>query len=801
MHGFTAPLTTFVGRASEVADVVGLLGANRMVTVAGMGGVGKTRFAGEVAREVAGRYADGAWLVELGAVQDAALVPATVAAAMGLPAAPSLSPVESLCAALARRQLLLVLDNCEHLLGAAAGLCRALLPAADDLRVLATSREPLRVAGEARYRLQPFAVAGPGTTERDMACSDATGSDAVTLFADRARLADPHFCLDDRAAPLVARIVARLDGIPLAIELAAARIESLGLDHLAARLDDSRWMLASSDRAAAARHQSLEATVDWSYRLLGQTEQQVFRRLAVLPGPFTLDGAVAVAGADAGPAVLHLVECSLLAAPQTSPDGRARYAMLETLRAFGRDRLADTGEEHAAASGMARHALAVADAAAAASRSSTSELAACRWLDAEDASLSQALAWSLEHDHAAALRLANALTYWRNIRGRSAEAYAQLNAAATHAAPGTAAWREAQYFLAQAGAKRSQAAALAHYRAASCGPGAEPPSVTVALALAGEANTLNLLGRHDEGAAIAARALTLAREIADPNAEVFALLCLSQACQLADDLDGAVDWAREAGRIDPASIPGDFARDCWTMLAVALTETGDLDAARDTSSTLLALARQAGDLTSEAVGRYLLADVELRAGNLAGAWQELRSAVRMALDIQHRIQLVVCLPIGAQLCAAAGRWADVVTIYAARREAGKDIAESPPAVARHEELTRRAASELAPGELRRAEARGAAMALDTAGEFLLVVAAEPGQRAERAAGAPAGHELSQREQELVALVARGRTDAQIAGDLHISVSTVRSHLDRIRDKTSCRRRADLTRLALQAGLA
>ena len=468
MHGFTAPLTSFVGRVVEAGEVADLLSAHRMVTVAGVGGVGKTRFAGEVARTVGCRFADGAWLVELGAVQDGSLVPATVAATMGLPQDPSQSPIDSLCTALARRQLLLVLDNCEHLLGAAAELCRALLLSADDVRVLATSREPLRVAGEAKYRLQPLAA----------------GSDAVTLFADRAREADRWFCLDDRTRPLVAQIVARLDGMPLAIELAAARIESLGLDHLAARLEDSLWLLTSSDRAAADRHQSLAATVDWSYRLLAEKEQQVFRRLAVYPGPFTLEAAVAVAGDGAGPAVLHLVDCSLLTPPRTGPDGRARYAMLETVRAFARDRLIEAGEEDAAAQGMARYALMVAGAASAAARSSTGELAAGHWLDAEDAFLRQALAWSLDHDRDTALRLAIALAYWRNVRGRHVEAYAQLSAAVEHAVPGSAPWCEAQYMMAQCAGKRDQDAAMAHYKAASAALEGKPPSATLALALA-----------------------------------------------------------------------------------------------------------------------------------------------------------------------------------------------------------------------------------------------------------------------------------------------------------------------------
>jgi predicted ATPase len=473
LRGFTVPLTSFVGRAAEVAEVADLLATYRMVTVAGMGGVGKTRLAGEVAREVAGRYADGAWLVELSAVEDGSLVPAAVAAVMGLPQASGRSPVESLCAALARRQLLLVLDNCEHVLDAAAGLCRAVLLAADDVRLLATSREPLRIAGEVRFRLQPFAVPSPSGA----AASD---NDAVNLFTSRARQADPHFCLDDRTGPLAAQVVTRLDGVPLAIELAAARLEVLGLDQMAGRQDHSLQLLTSSDRAAAPRHQSLAATVEWSYRLLSDTEQQVFRRLAVFPGPFTLQAAVAVAGPNAEPAVLRLVDCSLLPPPQTGPDGRSRYTMLETLRAFGRDRLADPAEASAAARGLARHALAIAEETTAAMQFSAGELYAAHWLDAEDPSLRQAQAWALEHDPDMALRLAVSLTPWQIMRGRHEEAHAQMSAAARQATPGTVRWSEAQYWLGQAVAKTDQGAALADYRAASEALREGPPTPLLA---------------------------------------------------------------------------------------------------------------------------------------------------------------------------------------------------------------------------------------------------------------------------------------------------------------------------------
>ena len=190
MHGFVPALTSFVGRAGPVREVAGLLDRDRLVTVTGPGGAGKTRLAGEVARQVAGRFADGAWLAELAPVRDPALVPAVVAAALGVREQPGVPAAEALARVLARQQLLLVLDNCEHVIGAAAELCAGLLAACDDVRVLATSREPLRVAGEARYRLAPLALPDPD----DLA--EAAGSEAVALFADRARSADARFALD-----------------------------------------------------------------------------------------------------------------------------------------------------------------------------------------------------------------------------------------------------------------------------------------------------------------------------------------------------------------------------------------------------------------------------------------------------------------------------------------------------------------------------------------------------------------------------------------------------------------------------
>ncbi|HEV3295425.1 MAG TPA: NB-ARC domain-containing protein, partial [Streptosporangiaceae bacterium] len=444
MHGFPAALTSFVGRAGVVDEVAGQLGQYRLVTVTGPGGAGKTRLAGEVAKQVAGRFADGVWLAELAAVRDPAQVAAAVAAALGIRDLPVVAAADSLADALARRQLLLVLDNCEHVIGAAAELCGRLLLGADDVRVLATSREPLRIAGEARYRLAPLTLPDPDDP------TAAHGSEAVALFADRARRADASFALDGGTAPVVAQLVARLDGMPLAIELAAARVEALGVAQLLARIGDRFTLLEAGDRLAAVRQRSLAAAVEWSYRLLDERERRVFRAVSVFPGPFTLEGAEAVAGAGSGPAVLHLVDCSLLVPPRAGPDGRYRYVLLETLRAYGAGLLAEAGEGDAVAAALAGYALRVAEDAVAGLSADTGEVAAARWLDAEDATMRQVLEWAMAHDAAVASRLAAALAWWWQVRGRLASQVPRLREAVDRAAAGSDAWCAGHAWLGQA---------------------------------------------------------------------------------------------------------------------------------------------------------------------------------------------------------------------------------------------------------------------------------------------------------------------------------------------------------------
>ncbi|HZB93087.1 MAG TPA: winged helix-turn-helix domain-containing protein [Stellaceae bacterium] len=338
-----ASVSAFIGRERERQEVTELIRQHRMVTLIGSGGIGKTRLAVEVARGLLPEFPDGVWLVELAPLADAALVPSAIKAALGLQAGDGTWSLERLAAALRAKRLLLILDNCEHVIAAAAREAEALLHAAPDARVLATSQEPLGVEGECLDRVQPLGLPGDDNGRGE----DALRHDAVRLFVARAREADPHLELTEHLEA-VSAICRRLDGIPLAIELAAARAATLGVAGLAQRLDDRFHVLTGGRRTALPRYQTLRATLDWSHNLLAETDRIVLRRLAVFAGSFTLDAAASiVADATVAPwqvveRIAELVAKSLVVAD--SAGAARRYRLLDTMRAYALEKLADSGE-------------------------------------------------------------------------------------------------------------------------------------------------------------------------------------------------------------------------------------------------------------------------------------------------------------------------------------------------------------------------------------------------------------------------------------------------------------------------
>lgn len=351
-HTLPAAVTSFVGRAKEIKEVRGLLDESRLVTLTGVGGGGKTRLALEVAAGVQEDFPDGVVLVELGRLPDAALVASMVAGALGVlatgPGGTAEVLVDRLSEYLQPKRTLIVLDNCEHVIEAAAELVHMLLPSCPGVTVLATSREILGLPGEVAWRVPPLSLPAAESTSVE----DLSGSDAVALFCERARRAQPGFGPSQANAAAVTQICRRLDGIPLALELAAARIRVLGAQDLARRLDQRFRLLTGGIRTAVPRHQTLTATMDWSYDLLPTAEQVALRRLAVFPGSFDLEAAEAVVGQQEGSAssvelevldlLSHLVDKSLVVVD--SEGVNVRYRLLETVREYGSAKLAEAGE-------------------------------------------------------------------------------------------------------------------------------------------------------------------------------------------------------------------------------------------------------------------------------------------------------------------------------------------------------------------------------------------------------------------------------------------------------------------------
>jgi predicted ATPase/DNA-binding winged helix-turn-helix (wHTH) protein len=342
-------VSELIGRDAELTEILDLSTSHRVVTLAGAGGIGKTRLAIEAARQLLPKFADGVWLAELGPLSDPGLVPVAVAAALGIEVSGDLSSTERVAKALGAKRLLLVLDNCEHVVDAAARMTEALLHANPETRLITTSRDALRVDGEWIYAVPPLAV--PTDLTRDS--ENLVRYGAVRLFIERARAGMSHFSPNQRAVTTIAAICRRLDGIPLAIELAAARAGALDIEELASRLDNRFELLTGGRRTAIPRQRTLRATLDWSYNLLPEIERQILRRLSVFSGSCTLEAArlvmssAEITSSGVIDAVINLVGKSLVTADVGGSD--SRYRMLETTRAYATEKLTESGDSEATA--------------------------------------------------------------------------------------------------------------------------------------------------------------------------------------------------------------------------------------------------------------------------------------------------------------------------------------------------------------------------------------------------------------------------------------------------------------------
>jgi predicted ATPase len=409
-----APRSRFVGRERELKEVKRALAMTRLLTLTGAGGSGKMRLALEVGRDLVGAYPDGVWLVELAPLWEGKLVAHAVAKALGVPEQPGRSLTDALVDALHEERVLVVLNNCEHLIEEAARLIDVLLGLCPRLRILATSREALNVEGEVVWRVHTLAVPDSG---RPPAPEELRRYDAVRLFVERARLRLPDFEPTPQNAGALVQICRRLEGMPLAIELAAARVGMLSLEQISGRLEDSLKLLTGGNRTATLRQRTLRGALDWSHELLSEEERGLFRRLSAFARGWTLEAAEAVGAADGIEEedildlLSNLVDKSLVVTEAEAPD-EVRYRMLEAVRQYAREQLEESEEAEAIRRRYASFYLALAKDAEPGLTGAQQQAWADR-LETEHDNMRAALSWSLANEPQRALQLAETLArFW-----------------------------------------------------------------------------------------------------------------------------------------------------------------------------------------------------------------------------------------------------------------------------------------------------------------------------------------------------------------------------------------------------
>jgi non-specific serine/threonine protein kinase len=608
--------SAFIGREDDLAELQSMLGQTRMLTLTGIGGCGKTRLALQLARRVWATFTDGVRYVDLAPLQDADRLALTVAATFGLGEDGASPIVERLCRHLADKNLLLVIDNCEHLASATTALVQAILTEAPRASVLATSREGLSLPGERLVSVRSLRFPAAGASTRD----EVAQHEAVRLFVDRAQAVAPRFQLDDHTALPVADICRRLDGIPLAIELAAARMKVLSVQEIRARLDDRFRLLIGGSRNIG-RQQTLLATIQWSHDQLAPEERQSLRRLSVFAGGWSLEAAVAVAGEGADEyAVLdvlsRLADHSLIAT-QTNAAGVTRYGMLESVRMYALERLGESGEAISTRDRHLTYFLRLAE---------TTELElegeeGHRWqalLGADFENLLAALAWC---DHA------------EDGARRGLELIAAMRA-----------------FLSESGlyllGETLTSQALAR-------PGAERADLVRCRALLARAFLVFFLGRYAQSMADAQASLVIARRFHDDDQVAFALWIIGF-----DHLaDGRLPEARATFEqsLELARNSRHTTRVLIGLAEIARVE-GNLDRARALNEEVLALQHERGDLSGMVISHGNLTMIALCLDDIAGAADHLRNGLALAevLDgVRPRIAQLFC---AAGLAAAQRDW-------------------------------------------------------------------------------------------------------------------------------------------------
>jgi predicted ATPase/DNA-binding SARP family transcriptional activator/DNA-binding CsgD family transcriptional regulator len=813
-HNLPARRTRFVGRERDLVEVKRTLSMTRLLTLTGAGGSGKTRLALEVARDLVGIYPDGVWLVELAPLTEGDLVAQEVAGALGVPELPGEPLADTLAEALGDKELLLVVDNCEHLVEAAARLVDALLDACPHLRVLATSREPLGVGGEILWTVPLLSLpspteAGPdggSTVENIMRC------ESVELFVDRARLRLPDFQFTRENAGAVAGVCRKLDGIPLAIELATARMGTLAVEQVAQRLEASLDVLKGASRTAEPRQQTLKATLDWSHNLLSEVERAMLRRLSVLAGGWTLEAAevVCVGGSleqdDALDLLGGLVDKSLVVAG-ASTRGAVRYRMLEPIRQYAREKLEESGEAVEVRGQHAAFFLALAEEAEPELDGPQQGLWVER-LECEHDNMREALSWSLEWGKAElALRLGAALWPFWFAQGYLSEGIGWLEEILGASEPAVAPARvkvlEGMGWLTQRQGDTKRATAAYE----------EMLTLSRELGYKGDvATALNSLGTlaatrgdNEQARALLEENLAVLQKLEDEGStattlkrfHALNLLGILTINEEGDYAKGVTLWEQSLAL---ARAAGDANRVGATLLNLGYAELlqGYYERAMMLSEEALTVANSLGT-----AGVKIFPEARVNLGLAALAQREheraassLEEALVVAQKAGVKASIINALEGMASLAGArreATRAAQLWGVAEAAREI-TGIALPPGEQELHEPHLASASSQLGDDAWEAALAEGRAMSLVEGAEYALF-REETGSPTvpapERNSADQPPLDLTPREKEIAVLVAKELSNRQIASALMLSEHTVATHVRNILKKLGLRSRTQI----------
>jgi predicted ATPase/DNA-binding CsgD family transcriptional regulator len=784
VSGIPTFLTSFLGRDSEVQELGRLLHEVRLLTLTGVGGVGKTRLAAVVAHESAEQFGDGVWFVELAPLTDPALVVGGVARALGVLETPGRTQLDAILAALRTRQALLVLDNCEHVLAAAAELVERLLGECARLTILATSRAALNLAGEQVWRVPPLSWTAEGPR----------ASAAVRLFVDRARAVLPSFDSTSTNGEALTAICQRLDGIPLAIELAAARASTLTVHQIAERLDDRFRLLTASTRSAPSRQQTLRATVDWSYLLLDEAERRVLRRLSVFAGGWSLDAAEAVCqDIDVLDRLLHLVDRSMVQADVSASE--ARYHLLETLRQYALEKLA---EDEEIADARQRHAEYFVSRAEHVGPELVGRDQAMwlRRLDPDHENFHVALVWYRERDPQAGLRLALGVWPWWRLRGYmregrqwleellgAASENSAMRAAALHAI-GELALRQGDLLAARAVFEAS----LELYR--------------VLGDVHGEASTLERLGLSlaqrggfDEGRVLIEAGLSRFRRLGDARATGWTLSSLGMLSMTAGNSDLGQTYLDEA--LELLRGAGDQFTLGYTLGIIGQAARGrrEYEVAVARLQESIASFNAIGDRPFVGWNLANLGDVYRLQGDFARARATLSEALLLLRDVGSGRHVCSTLVACAALEINEGFLSRGVTLSVAAMVNYPALRSSlmPDELADWDGLVQMARRQLGDDAFGEAWALGEGLALEQA---IALAVERPARTVAQKPSDPLAC-LSPRQHEVALLVARGLSNKEVAAELVLSERTVEAHVTHTLNKLGVRSRAQLAVLAAQ----